>query len=286
MSRPVTIDIQTLAAGPGWCVREVACTAGPQDRPFEERHGSVCIAAVARGTFQYRTTAGEALLAPGAVLLGNHGHCFQCGHTHGVGDHCVSVQMTPAHWEEIVAAVPGARTTIFGVPRLPPLPALTRQIASLEAACRSRGAGELEELAHDFAGATAEMLAGPATRCRTITPQVERRISDAVRRIESEEPGSPPIEWSLVALAREAAMSPYHFLRVFRDVVGMTPHQYVLHLRMHRAAVRLRRSDDPVSAIAFDAGFNDLSTFNRRFRRIIGATPTAYRRGSRTGTSA
>jgi AraC-like DNA-binding protein len=82
---------------------------------------------------------------------------------------------------------------------------------------------------------------------------------------------------SLAAMAREAAMSPYHFLRVFRRIVGMTPHQYVLRIRMHGAAVRLRRSDDPVSTIAFDAGFNDLSTFNRRFRRIIGASPTAFR---------
>ena len=82
---------------------------------------------------------------------------------------------------------------------------------------------------------------------------------------------------SLAALAREAAMSPYHFLRVFRQVVGMTPHQYVLRMRMHHAAVRLRRSNEAVSTIAFDAGFNDLSTFNRRFRRIMGASPTAFR---------
>ena len=61
------------------------------------------------------------------------------------------------------------------------------------------------------------------------------------------------------------------------QVIGMTPHQYVLRMRMHRAAVRLRLSDEPVSTIAFDAGFNDLSTFNRRFRRIMGASPSAYR---------
>lgn len=62
----------------------------------------------------------------------------------------------------------------------------------------------------------------------------------------------------------------------------MTPHQFVLRTRLHRAAVRLRRSDESVSAIAFDVGFNDLSTFNRRFRRLMGASPSAYRnRGGR-----
>jgi AraC family transcriptional regulator len=72
-------------------------------------------------------------------------------------------------------------------------------------------------------------------------------------------------------------------LRTFREVVGVTPHQFVLRTRLHRAAVRLRRSDAPISAIAFDAGFNDLSTFNRRFRRVMGTSPSAYR--ARRGTA-
>jgi AraC-like DNA-binding protein len=72
-------------------------------------------------------------------------------------------------------------------------------------------------------------------------------------------------------------MSPYHFLRTFRVVVGVTPHQFILHTRLRRAAVRLRRTTDGISAIAFAAGFNDLSTFNRRFLRIMGLSPSAYR---------
>src|SRR5215831_18653908 len=146
---------ETLAAGPGWWVRDVRCTAGPDDRPFEERPGSVCVAAVTHGTFRYRSAHGAALLAPGAVLLGNHGHCFECGHEHGVGDRCVSVQLTPDFWDGIVAAVPGARTATFAVPRLPPLPSLIPLVAALAAACRDPDAPELEELALRFAGAVA-----------------------------------------------------------------------------------------------------------------------------------
>jgi AraC-like DNA-binding protein len=71
-------------------------------------------------------------------------------------------------------------------------------------------------------------------------------------------------------------MIPYHFLRAFAAVVGMTPHQYLPRTRLHRAAVRLRRTRDPVARIAYDAGFNDLSTFNHRFRCLMRATPSAY----------
>jgi AraC-like DNA-binding protein len=72
-------------------------------------------------------------------------------------------------------------------------------------------------------------------------------------------------------------MSKYHFLRTFRQAVGMTPYQYLLSVRMRRTAVRLATSAAPVSAIAFETGFGDLSTFNARFRETFGMIPTAFR---------
>jgi AraC-like DNA-binding protein len=76
-------------------------------------------------------------------------------------------------------------------------------------------------------------------------------------------------------------MSPFHFLRCFRGVTGTTPYRFALARRLHRAALRLRRSDDAIAAIALEAGFNDLSTFNHRFRRVTGLTPRAWRRQAR-----
>jgi AraC-like DNA-binding protein len=269
----MALNSHLLASGPGWSVSDIVCCAGPSDRPFEEQHGSVCIAAVTAGTFRYRTTVGGAVLAPGAVLLGNHGTCFECGHEHSTGDRCLSFHFAPEHVEAIVAAVPGALGTAFTVPRLPPLPALVPLLATAEAARDDGDGAELEELALRLPAAVAVTLAGATKVPRSPSVRDERRVIDALRRIEAE----ADEELALADLAREAAMSRYHFLRTFRQVVGMTPHQFVLHTRLHRAAVRLRRSDEAVSAIAYDLGFNDLSTFNRRFRRVTGLSPTAYR---------
>jgi AraC family transcriptional regulator len=72
-------------------------------------------------------------------------------------------------------------------------------------------------------------------------------------------------------------MSPYYFLRTFRAVSGMTPYQFILAQRLRRAALRLRQTTVPIAAVAYEAGFSDLSTFNRRFRRVIGMTPGAWR---------
>lgn len=269
----MSITSHLLAAGPGWRVDDIVCTTGPRDRPFEERHDSMCIAAVTQGTFQYRTTAGAAVLAPGAVLLGNEGTCFECGHEHGNGDRCLSFHFTPEHWETIVAAVPGARRSVFDLPRLPPLPKLMPLFVAAEAARDNGDSHELEELALRLAGAVSATLDGGRRTPRQPSARDQRRVTQALRRIDAHAHESLP----LADLARGVATSPYHFLRTFQQVAGITPHQYLLHTRLRRAAVRLRRSDEPISTIAFDAGFNDLSTFNRRFRRVMGSSPSAYR---------
>jgi AraC-like DNA-binding protein len=261
-----------LASGPGWRVQDVVCTSGPDDPPFEERHDGVCIAAVTGGTFSYRSSLGSAVLAPGALLLGNDCHCFECGHEHG-GDRCLSFRLTPEFLETVVSSLPRTRRTSFSVPRLPPHDRSLPVIAAAEAARDDGDAGAFEELALRIAGAVCGALNDSETRAPAPGVRDQRRISATLRRIEAQV--DEPL--SIAELAHAAAMSPYHFLRTFRALVGMTPHQFILHGRMKRAAVSLRRTHDNISAIAFAAGFGDLSTFNRRFHRIFGLSPSAYR---------
>jgi AraC family transcriptional regulator len=266
----MSLTSHVLAAGAGWRVRDCVCTAGPGDRPFEEQHAAVCVAVVARGTFQYRTGAGRATLVPGGVLLGNAGASFECGHEHGVGDRCLSFRFDPDYFEEVVASVPGARRLSFTAPHLPPSETLLPLIAAADTADDVLA---FEEIALRLAGAA--VAAQNDANDGIHNPRLERRIGEALRRIEAD-PDEPV---TIARLARDAAMSPYHFLRTFGAVSGVTPYQFVLAQRLRRAAVRLRRTTDPISAIAYEAGFNDLSTFNRRFRRIMGMAPGAWRMG-------
>ncbi|MBX3577055.1 MAG: helix-turn-helix transcriptional regulator [Rhizobiaceae bacterium] len=275
-------NVRILASGQGWRAMDIICTSGAGDRPFEERHGDVCIAAVSQGTFRYRTRQGTAMLTPGGLLLGNAGACFECGHEHGRGDRCLSFHFDPAFFEGVLAGVPGARSIDFTEARLPPLATLAPLLADAEAARDEGDRAALEEAGVRFAGAVATLLCPQGARKAPPGRRDQKRVAEAIRLIEDE--AERPI--ALSELAAATATSPYHFLRIFRDVAGMTPHQYVLRTRLHRAAVRLAQTADPVSAIAYDAGFNDLSTFNRRFRAVMGATPTAWRARRQSGPPA
>jgi AraC family transcriptional regulator len=269
----MAISVQSLTSGAGWRVCDVVCDHGPRDRAFVEEHAETTIAAVMRGSFQYRTQAGSAVLVPGALLLGNAGTCFECGHEHAQGDRCLAFHFAPAFFESIAVGTPGVRKASFTRASVPPASEMIGLLADAELARDERDIATLEELATRIAGAVLTVTGDKAKSARRPSVRDERRITMAVRRIEAQ----ADEQLGLNVLAQEAAMSPYHFLRTFRHVTGMTPHQYVLHARLLRAARRLRASADPVSMIAFEAGFNDLATFNRRFRRLIGVTPSVFR---------
>jgi len=263
-----------IANGEGWSVSEVTCRLGPQDRPFEERCEQAVIAAVIEGSFQYRSAAGTALLYPGAFLLANAGACFECGHEHGVGDRCVSFRFDPPLFEEIAAAVVGSYRYRFSAAMLPAMPQLAAPIVELAEGMNGHIA--LEDCALRLAETVLSTAAGQARSAATPSSRDLRRISNVLRYLE--ERAEEPV--NLTDLAAVAFMSKYHFLRTFRRIVGVTPHQFLLDLRMRRAAIRLRTSSTPISTIAFDTGFGDLSAFNARFRRVFGMSPGQFR-GSR-----
>jgi AraC family transcriptional regulator len=85
----------------------------------------------------------------------------------------------------------------------------------------------------------------------------------------------------LEGLARGAALSTFHFHRVFRGVVGETPLELHRRLRLERAVESLCRTSRTVTEIAFDAGYETHEDFTRSFRHQYGVAPSAFRRRSR-----
>ena len=82
---------------------------------------------------------------------------------------------------------------------------------------------------------------------------------------------------TLAGLARQAGLGRTYFCRAFRAYTGKTVFSYLIERRVAAAMVRLRNGDEKVLAVGLNCGFRDPAYFNRKFRKIVGMTPTAYR---------
>lgn len=268
-----------LAQGDGWAVDEVVCTLGPRDHPFEERHSCASIAMVVAGTFQYRSRAGCELMTPGSLLLGSAGQYFECGHEHGTGDRCVSFSYEPEFFGRAAADAGGRAGDGFKMLRLPPVRTLSPLIAGAFGAMAGHMDATWEEISIQLASQAIQLDRGFSPGAADPQPGATARVTRVVRMIEAN-PGEPH---GLRHLAQAARLSPYHFLRTFQSLTGVTPHQYVLRSRLRRAATRLGKESSKILDIALDSGFGDVSNFNRTFRAEFGVSPRAYRARTRRG---
>ena len=157
--------------------------------------------------------------------------------------------------------------------RLPPLRELSGLIA--QACTGLTGATDLswEEICIQLAAKAIQFSEGTSSGASSPPPAAVARVSRAVRMIEQH----PDDGLSLGSLASEAGLSPYHFLRTFGHLTGVTPHQYILRARLREAAMRLVEEPARVLDIALDCGFGDVSNFNHAFREEFGVSPRAYR---------
>jgi len=82
---------------------------------------------------------------------------------------------------------------------------------------------------------------------------------------------------TLVRMAGEAKLNPYHFAHMFKHVTGVAPHQYIMQRRLERAKLLLAQTNLPIVEIATELGYASQSHFSELFRRATGITPMSYR---------
>jgi len=112
-------------------------------------------------------------------------------------------------------------------------------------------------------------------------PRPVTREDPRLRRLDAFMRANLGASLSLRAMARQAALSRFHLLRLFKHTYGETPFKRLTRLRMEEAQRHLARGRESVTEIASLCGYENPAHFASAFRRMIGVSPTVYRRGAR-----
>ena len=266
------MNITTLLQRPSISVSDFRCSAGPGDTPFIEWHRCHSISFVRKGSFGCRSRGRFFELVAGSILVGHPGDEYVCSHDHVCGDECLSFFLAP----ELVEAI-GDKADIWRIGSAPPLPELMVLGELAQAAADGRSDIGLDEMGQLFARRFVEVVSGRQTKPAAATARDRRRAVETALWIDAN--SRQPI--NLEDAAAQAGISPFHFLRLFSDVLGVTPHQYLVRSRLRHAARLLADHEKSVTDVAYDVGFADLSNFVRTFHRAAGVSPLRFRQASR-----
>src|ERR1700716_111978 len=204
-------------------VSDFRCSAGPDDTPFVERYGCHSVSYVRKGSFGCSTRGRFFELVAGSILVGHPGDEFICTHDHVCGDECLSFFLSP----ELVEAI-GDRPEVGGIGPAPPLPELM-VLGELAQAAASGGSDVgLDEVGHALANRLVEGVSGRTQKPVQAMARDRRRAVETALWIDAH--SHQPIE--LEDAAGEAGLSPFHFLRLFSNVLGVSPHPYLVRSRV------------------------------------------------------
>ena len=253
-------------------VADYRCSAGPDSKPFVEQHRCHSISYVRKGSFGCTTRGQSFELVAGSILVGHPGDEYVCTHDHVCGDECLSFFLSP----ELVDSL-GDSADVWRTGCAPPLPELMVLGELAQAAACGRSDVGLDEVGHALANRFVEVVSGRTQKPVQAMARDRRRAVETALWIDAH--SHRPIE--LEDAADQAGLSPFHFLRLFSSVLGVSPHQYLVRSRLRHAARLLADDKRSITDVAFDVGFGDLSNFVRTFHRAAGVSPLRFRQAAR-----
>ncbi len=222
--------------------------------------------------------------APGHHVIGTPSHAvfvaadtpYRIGYPGGIGDRALVLRFGDAlAGEQIEARGHGAALSSNGL-----LPAHAMMLRNLLGARLERAGAddfEIENLGLDLLNMSLKSMRKEKLPLRQ---SALARRARALERVKEAIAVAPSDRWNIARLAKVANLSPFHLCHVFRQMVGTSIYDYVLHERLAHSLDAVLDCGDDLTTIALDAGFSSHSHFTARFRGFFGCTPAALRRAT------
>ena len=263
-------------------VRAVHCCApagGCAPIEWPETHSIVF---AETGVFMKHLGRNTAVVADrGHAVFFTANRAYRVSHPVAGGDDCLVLELAPAALADALytcdpdsADRPESPFRRPAVP-LPPHVVARRRLLHHRIVRGVAGPLEVEEGAAALLRASVRASMERARESGSGDPARRSGIAESAQMIIASQATT---RWTLRTLAQLIGCSPFHLAHVFREVVGVSIHQYQLRVRLGAALDEVVDSDRGLSAIAVDAGFTHHSHFSAAFRRAFGITPSALRR--------
>ena len=222
--------------------------------------------------------------APGHHVIGTPSHAvfvaadtpYRVGFPGGIGDRSLTLRFGENLAPEALGGGGGSKT-LASHGLLPAQAMMLRNLLRARLARREVDEFEIETLGLDLLNLSLTSL---RTEAQPVRPSARTRRMRALARVKQAVAVAPSNRWNIATLAKVANLSPFHLCHMFRDAVGTSIYDYVLHERLARTLDAVLDGDD-LTTVALDAGFTSHSHFTARFRRFFGCTPAALRRSAR-----
>ena len=220
---------------------------------------------VESGFFRLRYGRREWTLGAGGFFLGRPTDEYQYSHLrHVQPDTCLRIDFSSAIADELADPFGDLPLVLPPTNRLAWLRLQLASVAADDPELALEGvASELIEAAFGTSEASAHFYGSAQLKWYGERIGAARELMDA----------DPAAAHSLWRLSSEVSMSPFQFARVFRELVGISPHKYLVRLRLERAR-DLIQSGSSVTDSCYAVGFNNLSHFVRSFHRAFGVAPS------------
>jgi AraC-like DNA-binding protein len=223
---------------------------------------------VERGCFRLRYGRREWTLGAGSIFLSRPSDEYRYSHLrHAEADTCLRLEFSVSLSGDLEQLLNGLSLVLPATNRLAWLRAQLWSVVSADLDI------SLDTLASEFVDAA---FSAGDDRAHLYRPQQLEWYGQRIGATRELMDADPTAQHTLWQLSSQVSMSPFRFARVFRELVGMPPHKYLISRRLLRAR-DLLQSGMSVTEVCYEVGFNSLSHFIHSFRGYFGTTPSSLK---------
>ena len=281
----LTAEIHILHRSEFYQINDFKCHCDRCSVSQPEYDKSMFISFVRKGFFEFRTFRRNDELHVGRMLISKPGYEHTTRHIDSQPDLTTSFEFTTDFFRlirEHYAPQAGWFLNNNDIHSLmlhsnAELDLLQHRIFQILASKEASGL-QIDELALELVERVMTLISGSPAKINSITDSLKRFHLVTIENAKNYILGHFNENISLHRLAQYCHVSPFHFSRIFKSIMNISPHQYLADVRLNHAKILLASSEQPVTDIAFACGYNSLEHFTTTYRRKFKTNPGRHRK--------